>query len=99
MIKTGIYGLLRTLTFLGEMSPWWGWVLIGLGVLSGIVGVLFALAQHDLKRLLAYSSVENIGIVSIGIGVGRAGRWPQHSGDGDPGFHGRDITRYQSFVV
>ena len=73
MIKTGIYGLLRTLTWLGAPPPWWGWVLIAIGITSGILGVLFALAQHDLKRLLAYHSVENIGIIALGLGVGLLG--------------------------
>jgi hydrogenase-4 component B len=73
MIKVGIYGLVRMLTMLGAPQPWWGWLLIGIGASSGILGVLFALAQHDLKRLLAYSSVENIGIVLLGIGLGLLG--------------------------
>jgi len=73
MIKTGIYGLVRTITFLGEAPSWWGWTLVGIGVASGILGVLFALAQHDLKRLLAYHSVENIGIIAMGLGVGMLG--------------------------
>jgi len=73
MIKTGIYGLLRTLTFLGQPEPWWGWLLIAIGLGSGILGVLFALAQHDLKRLLAYSSVENVGIITLGLGLGVLG--------------------------
>ena len=73
MIKTGIYGLLRTLTFLGRPEPWWGWLLITIGLGSGILGVLFALAQHDLKRLLAYHSVENIGIITLGLGLGVLG--------------------------
>ncbi|MGD0138835.1 MAG: proton-conducting transporter membrane subunit [Tepidisphaeraceae bacterium] len=73
MIKMGIYGLLRTLTFLGPPPPWWGWVLIAVGLTSGVLGVLFALAQHDLKRLLAYHSVENIGIIALGLGVGLLG--------------------------
>jgi hypothetical protein len=64
MIKTGIYGLLRTLTWLGPPLAWWGWLLVGIGLTSGVLGVLFALAQHDLKRLLAYHSVENIGIIA-----------------------------------
>ena len=55
MIKVGIYGLVRILTLLGTPQPWWGWVLIAIGASSGVLGVLFALAQHDLKRLLAYS--------------------------------------------
>jgi hydrogenase-4 component B len=73
MIKTGIYGLLRTLTFLGRPDPWWGWLMIAIGLGSGILGVLFALAQHDLKRLLAYHSVENIGIITLGLGLGVLG--------------------------
>jgi formate hydrogenlyase subunit 3/multisubunit Na+/H+ antiporter MnhD subunit len=73
MIKTGIYGLLRTLTFLGSPEPWWGWLLIAIGLGSGILGVLFALAQQDLKRLLAYSSVENVGIITLGMGLGVLG--------------------------
>jgi hydrogenase-4 component B len=79
MIKMGIYSLLRALTFLGPPPPWWGGVLIAVGVLSGIGGVLHALAQHDLKRLLAYHSVENIGIIALGIGVGLVGQ-SHHAG-------------------
>lgn len=73
MIKTGIYGLLRILMMLGTPPAWWGWTLVILGATSGIFGVLFALAQHDLKRLLAYHSIENIGIIVLGIGVGVLG--------------------------
>lgn len=73
MIKIGIYGILRSLTFLGPPSEWWGWLLLGIGLTSGVLGVLFALAQHDLKRLLAYHSVENIGIIAIGLGIGLLG--------------------------
>jgi formate hydrogenlyase subunit 3/multisubunit Na+/H+ antiporter MnhD subunit len=73
MIKSGVYGLVRVLTFLGPPPAWWGWLLIGIGLSSGILGVLFALAQHDLKRLLAYHSVENIGIIVLGLGLGLLG--------------------------
>ncbi|HUI08069.1 MAG TPA: proton-conducting transporter membrane subunit [Verrucomicrobiae bacterium] len=73
MIKMGIYGLLRTLMFLGPPPLWWGWLLVAIGLSSGVLGVLFALAQHDLKRLLAYHSVENIGIIALGLGVGLLG--------------------------
>ena len=79
MIKTGIYGLLRVLTFLGTPPPWWGWLLIGLGVFGGVMGILTALAQLDLKRMLAYSSVENIGIITLSLGLGMLGisyGWP-----------------------
>lgn len=74
MIKMGIYGILRTLQFLGPPPAWWGQLLIAIGIVSGVVGVLLALAQHDLKRLLAYHSVENIGIIAIGLGVGVIGQ-------------------------
>ncbi|MBI2898130.1 MAG: hypothetical protein HYY06_31545 [Deltaproteobacteria bacterium] len=75
MIKMGIYGLLRMIVTVGGSPPaWWGGLLIGLGAASGILGVLHALAQHDLKRLLAYHSVENIGIITLGIGLGLLGR-------------------------
>ena len=71
MIKLGIYGLLRIgLDLLGGGPAWWGALLIGLGVLSAVIGVLYALMEHDLKRLLAYHSVENIGIIFIGLGAG-----------------------------
>jgi hydrogenase-4 component B len=73
MIKTGIYGLMRVLTLLGNPPVWWGWVLIFAGALSGVLGVLYAISQHDIKRLLAYHSVENIGIILLGIGVGTLG--------------------------
>ena len=73
VIKTGIYGLLRVLFLLGGAPAWWGWFVLGIGVASGVLGVLWALAQHDMKRLLAYHSVENIGIILMGIGVGVLG--------------------------
>jgi formate hydrogenlyase subunit 3/multisubunit Na+/H+ antiporter MnhD subunit len=73
VIKTGIYGLLRVLLMLGGAPAWWGWLLLGIGVASGVLGVLWALAQHDIKRLLAYHSVENIGIILMGIGIGVLG--------------------------
>jgi hydrogenase-4 component B len=73
MIKTGIYGLVRVLTLLGPPPLWWGWVLCGIGLCSGILGVLFALAQSDLKRVLAYSSVENVGVIALGLGLGVIG--------------------------
>jgi hydrogenase-4 component B len=73
MLKMGIYGLLRMMSLLGVLPAWWGWTLLGLGLVSGVLGVLWALAQHDLKRLLAYHSVENIGIILLGMGVGALG--------------------------
>jgi len=74
MIKTGIYGLIRSIGWFGAPIPhWWGIAVLVIGIVSGVLGVLFAIAQHDLKRLLAYHSVENIGIITIGIGVGLVG--------------------------
>lgn len=74
MIKTGIYGILRITSLFSGIPSWWGWLVLGLGIVSGILGVLFAIAQHDIKRLLAYHSVENIGIILIGIGMALLGR-------------------------
>lgn len=78
MIKTGIYGLLRAITLLGEPSPAWGWTLVAIGLASGLLGVILALTQNDIKRLLAYCSVENIGVITLGIGTGTLGlAWHQ----------------------
>jgi len=66
-IKMGIYGLVRFSSWL-PMPLSAGWVVAGLGCTSAVLGVAFALGQHDLKRLLAYHSVENIGIILIGLG-------------------------------
>jgi hydrogenase-4 component B len=73
VIKMGIYGLIRVISLIGAPPAWWGWLVLVSGVLSGVLGVLWALAQHDLKRLLAYHSVENIGIILIGLGTGALG--------------------------
>jgi hydrogenase-4 component B len=88
VIKTGIYGLLRVLVLLGGAPAWWGWLILGLGATSGILGVLWALAQHDLKRLLAYHSVENIGIILMGAGVGALGIAYQNHAMAALGFSG-----------
>jgi hydrogenase-4 component B len=74
LIKTGLYGLLRVLSFLGSPPFFFGALLVVVGLTTAVVGVLYALAQRDLKRLLAYSSIENIGIIVIGIGMGLLGR-------------------------
>jgi formate hydrogenlyase subunit 3/multisubunit Na+/H+ antiporter MnhD subunit len=73
MIKTGIYGLLRVTTLLGPLPVWCGWLLVAVGAVSGTLGILSALAQQDLKRILAYSSVENVGIVALALGLGLVG--------------------------
>jgi formate hydrogenlyase subunit 3/multisubunit Na+/H+ antiporter MnhD subunit len=73
MVKMGIYGLLRTLAILGAPAPAWGSALLALGLASAGFGALLLLAQSDLKRALAYSTVENVGIVAIGLGLGLTG--------------------------
>lgn len=73
MIKTGIYGILRTFQFLSPVPEWCGWLVLSVSIISAIFGVWYALAQHDIKRLLAYHSIENIGIIGIGIGIGFIG--------------------------
>ncbi len=74
MIKLGIYGMLRVgVDFLGASVAWWGWLVLGFGAVSAVLGVLYALAERDIKRLLAYSSVENIGIIMMGVGAGMVG--------------------------
>jgi hydrogenase-4 component B len=71
MIKTGIYGLFRVCAFgLGTPAPAWGVLVLVVGGASAVLGVLYALMQHDLKRLLAYHSIENIGIILLGLGAG-----------------------------
>jgi hydrogenase-4 component B len=71
VIKMGIYGLVRVLLdLMGGGPAWWGGIVLGAGAISALLGVLYALMEHDLKRLLAYHSVENIGIILIGVGAG-----------------------------
>ncbi|HTS17583.1 MAG TPA: proton-conducting transporter membrane subunit [Verrucomicrobiae bacterium] len=74
LIKIGIYGLVRIGSLLPHPPLWWGGVLLAAGTISGILGVVFALGQHDLKRLLAYHSIENIGIIVMGLGLALMGR-------------------------
>jgi hydrogenase-4 component B len=74
MIKIGIYGMIRTIfDFSGfGMSPdfaWWGMLLVAAGSASAIIGVLYAVVEHDIKRALAFHSIENIGIILIGLGL------------------------------
>lgn len=70
MIKTAIYGIIRFVIFiLGINSSWWGVLVLILAIISCLVGVIYALMEHDIKRLLAYHSVENIGIILLGVGL------------------------------
>ncbi|HEY6842644.1 MAG TPA: proton-conducting transporter membrane subunit, partial [Thermoanaerobaculia bacterium] len=74
VLKMGIYGIVRVLSLYADTPPWMGGTVLAFGIVSSILGVAFALAQHDLKRLLAYHSIENIGIILIGIGGGFVAR-------------------------
>jgi formate hydrogenlyase subunit 3/multisubunit Na+/H+ antiporter MnhD subunit len=70
MLKTAVYGLLRvTFDLLPAQLWWWGVVLLAIGLASALFGVVFAAVQVDMKRLLAYSSIENVGLVFAGIGL------------------------------
>lgn len=71
LITTGIYGLVRVCAFgLGVPDSRWGLALMGIGTLSAVLGVLYALTQRDIKRLLAYSTIENAGIIVLALGIG-----------------------------
>jgi len=70
MIKIAIYGMIRFfITLLGPGPTWWGALILLFGVISCLAGVIYALMDQDLKKLLAYSSVENVGIILLGVGL------------------------------
>jgi len=79
MIKLGIFGVMQfVIGDLGPMPEWTGLAIIALGALSAVTGVLYAVMETDLKRLLAYSSIENIGIIVVGLGLGALGEDTGH---------------------
>lgn len=71
--KAGIYGFLRFTLLLGRPEPWMGWTVLAFGLLSALFGAVYTSVQRDLKRLLGYSSTENVGIAAAGFGVGYLG--------------------------
>lgn len=74
MVKIGVFGIIRVgVDLLGAQQQWWGLLVLAVGAISAVLGVLYALAEHDIKRLLAYHTVENIGIILMGAGAGMAG--------------------------
>ena len=73
MIKMGIYGIVRVLTYVQSDLVTIGLIVLAISAISGILGVTMAIVQHDLKKLLAYHSIENIGIIGMGIGLGAIG--------------------------
>jgi formate hydrogenlyase subunit 3/multisubunit Na+/H+ antiporter MnhD subunit len=73
MTKVAVYGFVRIVfDLLGQPAWWWSMLVLGIGGITAAMGVLYALMQHDLKRLLAYHTVENIGIIFIGLGLALA---------------------------
>src|SRR6266849_1974682 len=73
MTKVAVYGFVRiAFDLIGTPAWWWSMVVLALGGITAVMGVLYALMQHDLKRLLAYHTVENIGIIFIGLGLALA---------------------------
>lgn len=78
MLKTGVYGMCRLLWLLGPAPRWWGMLLLVAGTASALLGILGALAQRDLKALLAYSSGENLGVIFLGLGIGALGSAAGH---------------------
>lgn len=70
MLKTAVYGFLRvSFDLLGVSLDWWGLLVLAVGLLTAIYGVIFAAVQSDMKRLLAWSSIENLGFIMVGIGL------------------------------
>ncbi|WP_440946726.1 proton-conducting transporter transmembrane domain-containing protein [Methanosarcina sp. T3] len=69
MLKVAVYGFLRFLLSVSTPELWWGVLILTAGSLSALFGVIYALKENDIKRLLAYSSIENIGIIFTGIGL------------------------------
>jgi len=74
VIKIGIYGLIRFISIVKDFPLWCGVLLLLIGAISGVGGVLYALGQHEIKKLLAYHSIENIGIITLGLGMGMMGQ-------------------------
>jgi hydrogenase-4 component B len=74
MLKMGILGILRIIAWTPDPPLWWAGLLTGLGAASGVMSMAFALAQKDLKRLLAYSSIENVSVICLGLGLALAGK-------------------------
>ncbi len=74
MLKMGVYGMVRMCALLPSSAMWWGPVVLTVGAFTSVAGIAFAVGQRDLKRLLAYSSIENIGIIAMGLGLALTGR-------------------------
>ncbi len=88
MIKLGLYGILRVMMFLGPPAAWWGPFLVAIGFGGALLGIAFALFQRDMKRVLAYSSIENMGLIFLALGLGLWGLTRHHMGVAALGFAG-----------
>ncbi|MDR2489448.1 MAG: hypothetical protein LBD42_08155 [Desulfovibrio sp.] len=69
MLNMGMYGIFRIVSLFGPGDPWWSYTLMGVGAFSGVLGILLGAAQSDMKRTLAYSSAENMGIICMALGA------------------------------
>ncbi|WP_279341288.1 proton-conducting transporter membrane subunit [Geothrix mesophila] len=103
MLKTGIYGILRVSSLLPGIPRGVGGALLAIGALTALYGVGNALAQRDYKRLLAYSSIENLGIIAMGVGLGWTGRathdpWLMALGFGGAIFHVWNHALFKSLL-
>jgi hydrogenase-4 component B len=74
MLKMGVYGIVRMTALLPAGAAWWGGAVLAVGAVTSVAGIAFAVGQRDLKRLLAYSSIENMGVIAMGIGLALLGR-------------------------
>ena len=100
MTKVAVYGFVRIVfDLLGPPDWWWSMVVLAVGGVTAVMGVLYALMQHDLKRLLAYHTVENIGIIYIGLGLSLAFHAFPHGPCGGAGADRRALSCVQSFGV
>ena len=78
MLKMGVYGIVRMTALLPSGANWWGTTLLVIGAITSVAGIAYAIGQRDLKRILAYSSIENIGIIAMGVGLALLGRSQGH---------------------
>jgi formate hydrogenlyase subunit 3/multisubunit Na+/H+ antiporter MnhD subunit len=69
MIKVAIYGIVRFVLTIAHPPVWGGVLILITGTISALLGVIYTLKEHDIKRLLAYCSIENIGIILLGVGL------------------------------
>ena len=100
MTKVAVYGFVRIVFELaGAPAWWWSIVVLAAGGVTAVMGVLYALMQHDLKRLLAYHTVENIGIIFIGLGLALAFQDLRLAVRRGAGADRGAVSRVQSFGV